>query len=103
MARVLYAHPFSSYCWKVLIALYESDLAFDYRSVEDPAASAELAAHWPLRKFPLLVDDGAAVIESSIIVEHLDAALPPEARMIPADPRTRSRSAGSTASSTITS
>lgn len=86
MARVLYAHPFSSYCWKVLIALYESDLAFDYRSVEDPAASAELAAHWPLKKFPLLVDDGAAVIESSIIIEHLDTTLPPEARMIPADP-----------------
>lgn len=85
MARVLYAHPFSSYCWKVLIALYESDLAFDYRSVEDAAASAELAALWPLKKFPLLVDDGAPVIESSIIVEHLDASLPPEARMIPAD------------------
>jgi glutathione S-transferase len=86
MARVLYVHPFSSYCWKVLIALYESDLPFDYRSVEDPAASAELAAHWPLKKFPLLVDDGAPIIESSIIVEHLDAALAPEARMIPAGP-----------------
>ncbi len=86
MPRILYAHPFSSYCWKVLIALYENDLAFDYRSLEDPAANAELAALWPLRKFPLLVDDGVPVIEASIIVEHLDAAVPPASRMLPADP-----------------
>ena len=52
MPRRLYAHPFSSYCWKVLVALYENDLAFDYRSLEDPAANAELAAYWPLKRFP---------------------------------------------------
>ncbi len=83
MTRVLYAHPFSSYSWKVLIALYANDLAFAYRSVEDPAAAAELAAFWPLKRFPLLVDEGRPVIESSIIVEHLDAAVPAAARMVP--------------------
>ena len=30
----LYAHPFSSYCQKVLVALYENDTPFDYRSHE---------------------------------------------------------------------
>ncbi len=86
MPRRLYAHPFSSYCWKVLIALYENDLAFDYRSLEDPGAAAELAAIWPLGKFPVLVDDGLAVIEASLIVEHLDASVVDAARMIPGDP-----------------
>ena len=28
MSLTLYAHPFSSYCWKVLIALYENDTPF---------------------------------------------------------------------------
>lgn len=28
MALTFYAHPFSSYCQKVLIALYENDLPF---------------------------------------------------------------------------
>jgi glutathione S-transferase len=33
MALKLYAHPFSSYCQKALIALYENDVAFDCRSI----------------------------------------------------------------------
>ena len=31
----LYAHPFSSYSQKVLIALYEDATPFEYRSLED--------------------------------------------------------------------
>jgi hypothetical protein len=30
----LYAHPFSSYCWKVLIALYEREISFEYRMLD---------------------------------------------------------------------
>ena len=52
----LYAHPFSSYTQKVLIALYENAIAFEYRSLEDAAANAELASLWPLKRFPVLVD-----------------------------------------------
>ncbi|MCJ7930895.1 hypothetical protein MUW49_15655 [Aeromonas sp. LsrichE-8G] len=44
----LYAHPFSSYSQKVLIALYENTTLFEYRNLEEPEASAELAALWPL-------------------------------------------------------
>ncbi|ELM3718028.1 glutathione S-transferase N-terminal domain-containing protein [Aeromonas hydrophila] len=40
----LYAHPFSSYSQKVLIALYENATPFEYRNLEEPAANAELAA-----------------------------------------------------------
>ena len=31
MTLKLYAHPFSSYCQKVLIALYENDTPFEFR------------------------------------------------------------------------
>lgn len=54
----LYAHPFSSYSQKVLIALYENATPFEYRNLEEPAANAELAALWPLKRFPVLLDDG---------------------------------------------
>lgn len=71
MTLTFYAHPFSSYCQKVLIALYENDLPFTYRHLEQPGASEELAALWPMRRFPVLVDRGRTVAESSIIIEHL--------------------------------
>jgi hypothetical protein len=29
----LYAHPFSSYCQKVLIALYENNIPFEWRQL----------------------------------------------------------------------
>ncbi len=85
MTLRLYAHPFSSYCWKVLIACYETGTEFDYRSLEEPGAAAELAALWPLKRFPLLVDNGRPVMESSIIIEHVDQALTSERRMVPTD------------------
>src|SRR3546814_1766647 len=31
---IFYGHPFSSYTWKALIALYEKGLEFDYRVIE---------------------------------------------------------------------
>lgn len=72
MPLVLFAHPFSSYCQKVLMALWERDVAFDYRRLDDPAGAAEFGALWPLGRFPVLVDDGRVVGESTIIIEYLD-------------------------------
>jgi len=85
----LYAHPFASYCQKVLIALYENGTEFVYRHLgpEDPAAMTELEARWPFRLFPLLVDRGQTVVESSIIIEHLDLHHPGRVRFIPPDAR----------------
>lgn len=85
MSLTLYSHPFSSYCQKVLIALWENDIAFTYRHLEDPGASEERAALWPLGRFPVLVDDGATVVESSIIIEHLDLRYPGPVQMLPDD------------------
>lgn len=81
----LYAHPFSSYCQKVLVALYENDTPFEYRMVEEPGAMEELAALWPMKRFPVLVDAGRTVIEATSIIEHLHLHHPGPVRLIPAD------------------
>ena len=85
MALKLYAHPFSSYCQKVLIALYENSIPFEFRmlSLNDDAAMAALSALWPLKRIPVLVDEGRTVVESSIIIEHLGLHHPGPVRLIP--------------------
>jgi len=87
MSLQLYAHPFSSYCQKVLVALYENGTPFTYRLLDfaDPQAGEELAALWPLKRFPVLVDGAETVLESSVIIEHLALAHPGSKRMLPAD------------------
>jgi glutathione S-transferase len=83
MVLKLYAHPFSSYCQKVLIALYESDTPFEYLTLEDAGNGAALEALWPIKKFPVLVDGDRTIIEASIIIEHLDLHHPGSVRLIP--------------------
>jgi glutathione S-transferase len=83
MALTLYAHPFSSYCQKVLVALWENDTPFAYRNLEEPGAAEERAALWPLGRFPVLVDDGRTVVESSIIIEHLALHHPGPVALVP--------------------
>lgn len=87
MGLTLYAHPFSSYCQKVLTALYENGTPFDWRvlSFDDPAAGAEFAALWPIQRMPVLVDGERTVMESTIIIEHLDLHHPGPVRLVPAD------------------
>jgi glutathione S-transferase len=89
MKPSLFAHPFSSYCQKVLIALYENGTAFIYRKIgpEDPDAMSELAALWPLKKFPVLLDEGQTYAESSVIIEHLGIRHPGAVQLIPNDPQ----------------
>ncbi len=79
----LYAHPFSSYSQKVLIALYENATPFEYRSLEEPAANAELVALWPLKRFPVLVDEARTIMETSAIIEYLQLNKPGHVRLIP--------------------
>ncbi len=86
MSLSLYSHPFSSYCQKVLVALYENATPFAYRHLEDPAADAERRALWPVGQFPVLVDDDVTVAESSIIIEHLGLHHPGPVRLLPTDP-----------------
>ncbi len=89
MALQLYAHPFSSYCQKVLIALYENGTAFELKMLgpETPENFTELARRWPLKKFPVLVDGDITVLEASVIVEHLGLHYPGSIRLVPSDPK----------------
>ena len=89
MALKLYYHPLASYCWKVLIALYESETPFDtvlvnLAEADDRAALGKL---WPLLKFPVLVDEasGLVVPESSIIIEYLAQTQAKGRALLPTD------------------
>jgi glutathione S-transferase len=73
MSLEYFGHPFSSYTQKVLIALWADGTDFNYRMIEDPANMEELKRHSPYGLFPLLIDDGRPVFESSTIIEHLHA------------------------------
>jgi len=75
MSLQLFAHPFSSYCQKVLIALWADGTEFEYRMLDQdhPENMAELERHWQFRLFPLLLDDDRPVIETTCIIEHLQA------------------------------
>lgn len=75
---ILYYHPLSSFCHKVLIALYEREVSFERRVIDlgDSASRAELVAVWPMAKFPVLEDGGRVLPESSVIIEHLGGFIP---------------------------
>ncbi|RZL35380.1 MAG: glutathione S-transferase family protein [Rubrivivax sp.] len=87
MALTLHYHPLSSYCWKVLIALYENGTPFEARTVNlgDAAERARYAALWPTAKIPLLVDGDRVVPETSIQIEYLDRHHPAAVRLLPDD------------------
>ena len=88
MSLVLYGHLFSSYTQKALIALYENDTPFEFRSIgpETPEFTAEWLAHWPMGKFPLLVDGERTIAEASVIIEYLQLVCPGKTNLIPDDP-----------------
>jgi glutathione S-transferase len=71
----------------VLIALYENDTPFELRmlAIGDAEAAAEHAALWPLKRMPVLIDDGRMVVEATIIVEHLDVFHLGPVRFLPED------------------
>lgn len=76
MSLVLFGHPFSSYTQKALIALYADGTEFEYRTFDVAKPEeffTELKRYWPFGKFPLLLDDGQPVVESTCIIEHLQA------------------------------
>jgi len=89
MALKLYAHPFSSYCQKVLIALYENNIDFELCLVapDNGKVSEEHSTLWPVKKMPILVDDDRTVLESSIIIEYLGTCYPGPVELIPQNPR----------------
>ena len=90
MTLHLHQHPFSSYCQKVLIALYEAGTPVEKHEVNlgDTTSRNALHALWPIGKMPVLVDDAMnrTVAETSVIIGYLDQHYPGSRPMIPADP-----------------
>jgi glutathione S-transferase len=90
MSLTLYFHPLSSFCHKVLMALYENRTVFRGEVVQlgEPESRAAFLKVWPIGKFPVLRDDarGAIVPESTIIIEFLQQHYPGAVKFIPAEP-----------------
>jgi glutathione S-transferase len=90
MSLTLYFHPLASFCHKVLIALYEKDIAFEGHVVDfgNPGDSAKFLDLWPVGKIPVLRDEARnrTVPETTIIIEYLDQCFPGSARLFPLDP-----------------
>jgi glutathione S-transferase len=84
----LHGHPFSSYTWKALIALYANDTPFQFveTTVDRPLSEQFPGKAHPGGHIPVLVDGGSVVVEATSIVEHLAVHHPGPAPLIPADP-----------------
>lgn len=86
----LHMHPLSSFCMKVLVALYEAGIPFEAYLVDlgEPAAREAFRKLWPIGQFPVLEDRarGVTVPESSIIIEYLAQHYPAAARLFPPAP-----------------
>lgn len=89
MSLTLYFHPLSSFCHKVLIALYENATPFTPRLVDlgDAADRAAFQKIWPIGKFPVLRDEarGETVPESTVIIEYLARHHPGPVELLPQD------------------
>ena len=82
-------HPLSSFCQKVLIALFENDTPFQQHIVDlaEESSRAEFLEVWPIGKFPVLRDEAKdrTIPESSIIIEYLAQHYPGRTQLVPAD------------------
>ncbi|MEZ5737372.1 MAG: glutathione S-transferase family protein [Novosphingobium sp.] len=84
----LYGHPFSSYTWKALIALYAGETPFEFRIVDGdhPDHVAVVKSAGPAGKFPVLEDEGNLIFEATTIIEYLAMHHAPEQILVPHDP-----------------
>lgn len=90
MSLTLYYHPLSSFCQKVMIALYETGTPFTPHLVDfgDAGSRKAFLDIWPVGRFPVLHDTNGdrTIPESNIIIEYLAQHYPGKTQLIPADP-----------------
>jgi glutathione S-transferase len=90
MPLTLHYHPLASFCWKVLIGLYENGTPFTPLIVDlgDEGERARFTAIWPPGQFPVLQDQarGEVVAETTVILDYLDLHYPGAVRFTPSDP-----------------
>lgn len=89
MKPLLYGHPFASYVWKPLIALYERDVDFTFCVLDQdhPEHAERIAQLSPTGQFPALVDGETSIVQSNTIIEYLDLYHGTAAPLVPADAR----------------
>lgn len=76
----------SPFVRRVAIALRLYGLAFEHKPWSTFGDADQIARYNPLRRVPTLVlDDGEALIESTIILDYLDELVGPEKAMLPRD------------------
>ncbi|MCK1297883.1 glutathione S-transferase family protein [Bradyrhizobium sp. 24] len=74
----------SPFVRRVAIALRLYGLAFEHRPWSTFGDADKIAPYNPLRRVPTLVlDDGEALIESTVILDYLDELVGPEKAMLP--------------------
>ncbi len=87
MALTLHYHPLSSFCHKVLIALYENGAPFATHLVDlgDEDSRSAFLELCPIGKMPVLRDDerGQTIPESTIIIEYLEQHYPGAHALLP--------------------
>lgn len=87
MLLKVHAHPLSSYCWKVFIALAEADLPYELVLVDlgDPEAAARFRQLSPFGMMPVLEDaaHGVTTPETTVIIQHLARSYPSAAHLVP--------------------
>lgn len=88
MTLALYGHPFASFVWKPLIALYERGISFTFKMVDPdhPENRARIAALSPTGQFPALTDGEREITQSNAVIEYLDLFHGNGMPMIPEDP-----------------
>lgn len=87
MTIELFAHPFSSYAQKAIVALHEHGVGWTLRMIEPGSAwMPEWEGLWPIRRFPVLREGERVVPEASAIIEHLHARHRTSEPLIPDDP-----------------
>jgi glutathione S-transferase len=87
MTLKVHAHPLSSYCWKVFVALDEAGLTYELVHIDlaDPEVGARFRRISPFGMMPVLEDlaKGVTTPEATVIIQHLARSYPSAAHLVP--------------------
>ena len=89
---VLFEHPLSPYSQKVKLALLEKGITFSLVNLAtmSEAERSDFVAWNPRAEVPVLVHDGFAVFDSTVILEYIEDSWP-QPSLLPAGARDRAR------------
>ncbi len=87
---IVYGTSVSPYVRKVLVSLFEKDVAFDHKPVPFHADDPGFQAASPVGKIPALDDDGFLLADSSAILHYIEAKHPAPV-LIPTEAKARGR------------